>query len=541
MRPVAGAPRWLPIAVLLPVLCIALLGAGRDALAHAGLERVQPADGAVVAAAPAAFAITFNEPTAPLVVSLVRPDGSRLRLTGIARDDTTLRIPAPPGLANGTYVLSWRVVSADGHPVAGSAVFSVGAPSAAAAPAAARVDWPLRAAIWAARVVLYGGLFFGVGGAVFLCWIGDGAPSAGPVVRGALVAGLVAAPLSLGLQGLDALGLAFHALAQPATWRAGWTTSYGATALGTADAMLAGLLALARPGRLGRPLSLVALIAAGCAMAASGHAGTAPPRWLTRPAVFLHVVGIAAWLGALAPLGAALATGRRDGGALLGGFSRAIPFAVLPLTAAGILLAVVQVGHVAALWTTAYGRVLLAKLALLVVLFGLAVLNRFWLTVPAGRGEARAIRRLRRSITAEIGLAAAILAVAALWRFTPPPRLLVAPPAIVHLNGTSAAATLGIAPGRVGPATASITLRDRHGMPLTPLAVTLVLANPRAGIEAARRAADRAGDGTWRVDALAVPVAGTWSVRIEVLVSTFELETLEGTVAISSGPRAGSE
>ena len=60
-----------------------------------------------------------------------------------------------------------------------------------------------------------------------------------------------------------------------------------------------------------RALSAIALVGVGLSLAVSGHAATAPPEWLTRPAMFLHGVGVAFWVGALAPLVAMARTGRR--------------------------------------------------------------------------------------------------------------------------------------------------------------------------------------------------------------------------------------
>ena len=149
---------------------------------------------------------------------------------------------------------------------------------------------------------------------------------------------------------------------------------------------MAGLVALSLGGSAAKVLSLLALVGVGAALAASGHARAGYPRWLTRPAVFLHAVGIAFWVGALVPLGAALASPGAPGVAALRRFSQIAPFAVLPLIAAGIALAVVQLRSIDALWTTAYGNVFLIKMALLVPLFTLAVLNRYRLTQPAVSG-----------------------------------------------------------------------------------------------------------------------------------------------------------
>ncbi len=109
-------------------LLLALPSAG-SAFAHATLLKAEPADGSTLAEAPAAFVLTFNEPVSPIALRLIEPDGSGRDLAGAVARDAVVSIPAPP-LAKGTHALSWRVISADGHPVGGSVVFSVGSISA---------------------------------------------------------------------------------------------------------------------------------------------------------------------------------------------------------------------------------------------------------------------------------------------------------------------------------------------------------------------------------------------------------------------------
>ena len=107
------------------------------------------------------------------------------------------------------------------------------------------------------------------------------------------------------------------------------------------------------------------------------------------------------------------------------------------------MLAVIQVGKPAALLSTAYGNVLLAKIALLLVLFALVAVNRWRLTGPAAKGEAKAVRRLCRAIAVESLIVLAVFAVAATWRFTPPPRALAvaaAEPASIHIHSDKAMA-----------------------------------------------------------------------------------------------------
>lgn len=529
-------PFWRLVLLAAAFVAITLLVPVTSASAHASLVRAIPADGSVVANAPRSFTLSFSEPTSPLVLKLIRPDGSSTPLDRFVLRNATLEIEAPGDLGAGTYVLSWRVVSEDGHPVGGSAVFSIGAPSAGPAPASDEtVDRPVRMAIWVAKVGLYAGLFVGVGGAFFMRWIDGASRPDSRLARSAMLAGLIAAALSVGLQGLDALGVPLSDLPRSVVWQAGFSTSYGATALVAAIALLAGLASLELKGVPGKGLSALALVTVGAALAASGHASAAHPQWLARPAVFLHGVGIAFWAGSLVPLGAALASPGSHAAAVLRRFSRTIPFALLPLVVAGMLLAIIQLGSLDALWSTAYGQVFLLKLALLVPLFGLAAVNRFRLTGTAAHGQPAATRRLRRSILAETMLVVAILGVAAVWRFTPPPRALAeaaAAPATIHIHTDKAMADLTVTPGRAGPVTVSIVAMTGDFGPLAPKEVTLVLSNPAAGIEQIKRPATKAAGGVWRIDDLTIPRPGKWSVRIDVLISDFELVKLEGQIDI---------
>ena len=504
------------------------------ALAHAALTGVVPADGAVVDAPPQRLSLSFSEPVSPLVLKLVLPDGQVRVLDRFVLRDSTLEITPPEGLGTGTHVLTWRVVSEDGHPVGGSAVFSIGAPGNVPQAGAEAVDWPVRAALWLARTALYAGLFFGIGGIFAVSWLMPG--TAPWPVRAALPLGLLATVLSLGLQGLDALGTPLSGLVDPAVWKAGLVTSFGATVAALAAAFcLAILAACVRPAALRRWASLAALVLGSGALALSGHASAASPQWLTRPAVFIHAVTIAMWVGALLPLASAL---RRDGDAgrmALGRFSRLIPLCVGLLAAAGVVLAVIQVGTPAALLSTAYGNVLLAKIALLVLLAALVAVNRWMLTGPAASGEARAVRRLCRAVAVESLIVLAIFAVAAAWRFTPPPRALAiaaAEPASVHIHSDKAMAEVTVTPGHAGPVDVSAVILTADFAPLAAKEVSFVFSNPEAGIEPMRRKAELQTDGSWRAADVVLPLAGPWQVRVDVLISDFELVRLQDTVDI---------
>jgi len=292
----------------------------------------------------------------------------------------------------------------------------------------------LAAAIWLARIALYIGLFVGVGGAFFAAWVIAGGARRGVdpdrmagarIIDAALLLGLLSAAASPGLQGADMLGLGAASGMQWHTWRTGAGSPYRIT-LGIAACAM-GLALVARPVRrpgAARPASLLALIGVGLALAASGHASTAPPQWATRAAVFLHATGVALWVGALLPLAGTLRAGSLLGPRVLTRFSRLVVYPLAALVLTGLTLAVIQLGDFSALPGTDYGRVLVLKLALVPLVLLLAAANRWRLTGAAVRGEPGGAGRLRRSIAVETVMLLAILAVVALWRFTVPPRSL---------------------------------------------------------------------------------------------------------------------
>ena len=502
------------------------------AFAHASLVRAEPADGAMLAETPRALRLTFNEPVSVLVMRLIGPSGEVVAPTAAAENNVVTI--TPPLLRQGSHVLSWRVVSADGHPVGGSFVFSIG--TASGSSVAASRNTPARLALWGAKLAIYVGMILGIGGVFFQSWATTtGRAQARTVTVALLVGGLIAAPLSVGLQGLDALDLPVSQLMLAEVWRAGWETAYGLTALTAECAMVAGLLALVAPVRLGRALALVGLLGIGLALLLSGHAGTVEPRWLTRSAVFFHGITVAFWIGALIPLVVAIRSGDRDA---LMRFSRLIPIPLAILIATGCLLMFVQLDRVDALWTTRYGLVLSGKLALVAVLVSLAAANRFAL-VPhfAATGSVSAGRPLATSIRIELALAIIILALVASWRFTPPPRALAASEQIaVHVHGERAMAQIEIEPRRGRSAAMSVLLLDGELRPLTAKELTVVFTNAAAGIEPMRHQAMNEEGTNWRIDDVRIPVAGRWRLRVEILISDFEKIVIEDDAELPRMP-----
>lgn len=146
-----------------------------------------------------------------------------------------------------------------------------------------------------------------------------------------------------------------------------------------------------------------------------------------------HLLAAGVWIGALAAFFLLLAVRRPDGAAVgalhgaLKGFSGIGSAVVAVIVASGLVNSWFLVGpdHVADLARTLWGELLLAKLALFLLMLGLASLNRFRLTprleaALAGRPQT-ALAALRRSVALEGALGLAVLALVAVLGTQPPP------------------------------------------------------------------------------------------------------------------------
>lgn len=514
---------------------LALLAHVAAAWAHASLSAADPPDGAVVEAAPQRYSLTFSEPVSPLSLVLVRPDGSSAPLDRFSVRDRIVEVEAPAGLERGTHVLSWRVVSQDGHPIGGLVFFSIGEASAEPPLVEEFVDGTVVEGVRFTKVALYVGLFAGVGGAfarrILMPDIGAGARA----VVAALVLGAAGAVLSVGFQGLDALGAQAGRIAEPVVWSTGFGTTHGRTVIAALAAFVLAGSAFVLTGFPAQAAACAALLLAGASLALSGHASAAAPQWLMRPAVFLHAVAIAAWIGALAPLGLALKRGEPGAQKALRRFSRAVPAVVAVLAVSGAAQAVVQVGHPRAMLDTAYGQVFLVKLALLAGLFALAGVNRWLLTARVEAGDPVATRRQARMVAAETLVVLLIFAAAASWRFTPPPRVLAAAaaePATEYIHTDRALAYIWVLPGRAGAVDVSVNVLTGDFELLDAREVAVVFSNPNAGVAPFSHPLTRRGEANWRAEGLTIPQAGLWRVRVDVLIDDVESARLEGQIRI---------
>lgn len=560
--------RSLLVAAL--VALIASLGtSGSAVLAHAEVVEITPANNAVVPDAPAAVTVRFTEPVSLSGGSTqVFDDTGEVIATDGSVSDSTVTIPLPSELADGTYVVAWRVISADSHPISGSSVFSVGAPSTTSPiDIDAGPEIPAVASGWrvAAMAASYAGVLAALGGWWFARrWYamahrrGVADPDAetdGDVIDA--LAGLDRWRVIAGVTGIVALLLALPV--RLVTVGGGWdalsdgdfvsdtlTGPIGAATLVTILGVL-GLL-LVRPSHVNKEtiaLGLLASLAALGGFAIEGHTRTKDPTWLMIVSDIVHTGAGAVWFGGVVVLAVMLrrATGAWRARAVLDVSTSALA-AVVVVSVAGVVMSVIVLPTFNALADTGYGLALMVKVALVIVLVAMGAKNRLVL-VPAieeseesGDSTAAdlAVRRLRRMVTGELVVFAALLVATATLVGRSPvvagdatgttseehENTGILQPVTVPLSTGVGSVTITLDPGQVGSNMLMLTLVDNDGAPLTLVEPpTVELREEVRGIGPLALSPDDIGNSTYHA-LTDIPFEGTWQVSVRARTSTFD-------------------
>ncbi|MFE7787359.1 copper resistance CopC/CopD family protein [Streptomyces nigrescens] len=408
--------RLLVVALALAGTLIGALGGAAPASAHAALTGSTPAQGSVVDRAPEQVTLTFSEGVAmgDDSIRVLDPQGKRVddkKLRNLSSDHVVkYGAGLPPGLRDGTYTVAWQAVSADSHPVAGAFTFSVGAPSKTTAPVAQQeAGGGLVGALYGiARYLAYAGFVLLVGGAAFVVACRPAAALVRSVQRlvvygWALLAGTTVAMLLLrspytGSGNLadvfDLGGLQQVLITKPGAALISRLLLLAAAALFVA--VLFGAYARAHEpagadadseGQARRRKDLTFGLGFGGVIVATGlaatwamaeHASTGLQPTVAMPVDVLHLLAVAAWLGGLAALVVSLYWGPPVERTAVRRFSRLAFGSVVVLVATGLYQSWRQVGTWQALTDTTYGRLLLVKVALVVVLVGISWMSRQW-------------------------------------------------------------------------------------------------------------------------------------------------------------------
>jgi copper transport protein len=472
---------WIAAAV-----AVAALAAPAAASAHAYLTHTVPAASVTLNTAPREVALTFDEAVEPRFALILVSDANGNTVTA----GTVSRSPANPDtllvplkkLPEGWYLVYWRAISVDGHPVQGVFTFAVG-PNPGPPPqfvpphvSASATSTPLVIARWLALLTTMTavGLFvlrMLIARPVVARVEGTSLRALSRAVVIATVLGLIAVPAYLEeATAIDSLRSFWAVSTLVPLWR---TTAFGRAyvdlllifALFSVAAWAA--LWVDRPEQPRRSVASLLALVGGLAAAAAvvvvpgagGHAAQTSPRGLSVLLDWLHVGSGALWLGGLIGLlvlWRSLPAARRVAGLVVAvpRFSNVAFVSVLVLLGTGVGASIIHLPVLSALWQTTYGVVILIKAGILAAAMALGAVNLLRTKPQLRTAGESAARLLRRLITVEALLVSgAVLAAAVLSSLAPPP---------------PAFAKEGSALAKVGPGVVSKTV-TRNGYTLALL------------------------------------------------------------------------
>jgi copper transport protein len=530
------------------------------ASAHAVLVSSTPVDGSRVNTEPAQVRLTFDEPVGLIAADEqvisgagARADTGRPRL---AEGGTTIVLPLKPHLPHGTYSATWRVVSADTHVVSGSITFGLGVQPGAGVAAGPDHTGQLDATADIAEGLIYAGLVLLAGTAAAarllwpwtllsrrvrgLAWAGWAALAAGTAAEFVLqgpravnaswaavfrlrdMGGTLAAPFGQELAARVALLLLIVPLLT-GRWPGGrWPGGRwpGRRSPG------------GRNGRTGDVPRAAAGLALLVSVAVAGHEAAGRDVALALPAAVLHLASMAVWLGGLVVLGLAVLPALRRGtqtsaDAGLRRWSVTAYSCVICLVVTGEYQASRQVSPVQALWSTRYGVLLLAKVALVAVMLAAALLAERRVigtaatppapgAAPGAAGRGSLVRAVRRSVGIEIAAAVLVLAVTAVLVSEPPARTTFGPPVTLSAPLGTDHVSVRIDTTRRGAQAMTLRILTATGVPAPARTVTATLSSAQvAALHLTLRRVTPDGS-RWATSAAVVPLPGVWTLTLAV-------------------------
>jgi copper transport protein len=526
------------------------LAAAPAASAHAIIIASTPANDAVLASSPKSITLTFNEPVETQFGAVLIYDGEAKQASSgkvTQPDKESVAVTVDDKLPNGTYTVTWRVISGDTHPISGAFVFHVGAPGKNATGVATEVlgsgaAKSVRVLFTIDRFLRFALILLIAGGLTMLVTALTSAREdikrrLAWAIFGCAMALVLVSFAGIGLQGAYAGGFGALKMFDPGLWPTVLDSAFGEIWL--LQAVVASLIAVLaaligrRPSR-GGSVSLTALTLAPAAVllvlpAFSGHARV--EGGLSILADTVHVAAAAAWTGGLAFVLAALILSGPDRWRLA---SRAVPrFSQIAVVSVGVLLlsgvtnGYLQIRELHGLWDTGYGVLLLVKTGLVLPVLALGAYNNRYVVGRLRDAIASVTeqRRFLKAVAVELSIVTAVVAVTS--------ALVVKPPAKAALTMAagpwSTTTEMGpmqlefhVAPAEAGANTLSLSLVGDDDRPADVDEAKIVASLPSKNIGPLRYTAHRAEPGHYAAHGATFPVAGDWTVRIEVRRGEFD-------------------
>lgn len=519
------------------------------ASAHAVLTSTNPIRGAVLSSAPVEVVLTFSESVrqVPDKIRVIGPDGERVDRGDPTFAGPVVTISVDQGAGRGTYLVSYRVISADSHPVAGGYTYSVGAPSTPPTLDGGNdIDPVVNTAVKVAKYLGYAGLVFLVGPVLVLTLLWPARLSRrGPAALIWTGVGLVAFATVAGVW----LQVPYTAGGGPFDVTAGELRDVLGTTFGTAHLVRLGLLAaivlllrplLRGPTESGRADQILLMVLGGAALLTwplAGHPAASPVAAVSVVVDAVHLASMAVWLGGLVMLFTFLLrrAEERELEAVLPVWSRWALLAVTALVLAGTVQALIEVGTPDALLSTRYGQLLIAKVALLAVVIAVAAYAR---RLIARRVAPGAPGRLRRAVGVELAFTAVVLALSATLVQTTPARTAAANETTTVGDYYSANLTsdifnlqVEIDPATIGNNSIHLYAYDLAGKPLKVVEWRGTAALPAGDVAPIDIPLLPLTD-NHATGELTFSLAGDWDLRFTVRISDIDQATVNATVPI---------
>ncbi len=528
------------LAILVGVLALGTTAAS----AHATLESSSPADGQSVLTSPSEIRITFSEAVTTISggLSVLDADGKTVDVgNSEVVGGRTLVAPISETLSDGTYVATYRVLSADGHPVSGSLLFAVGAGaldrSAQPSSSGDRL-WEIIGGI--SRFIMYLAALVAAGVAFFLAFIHDHAEDRWRIVPFVRIGSILALLSAIGIvmsQAALLTGKGAGAVTDSTVLRDVLNQNLGWSLALLMIGLAAVHLSTDIPKKVvSQSLALYGGLAVTVSFAVWGHATELSPTAISLAADAIHATAAALWLGGLVGLVMVLSvrtpeTVRTTAG-IIGRFSRMAFWSVIALTLAGLTLTITGSGaSLNSILTTTWGQLVLAKIGLTLIIVLIAAWNRRTLvpslTSPTENTGELAVRwaTLLRTIRAEAVLLVAVVALTAIVVNVPPARTAVVAKADrvdITQRVDTGNVQLSVDPAIVGPNTVAVRYTDGTGQPINVAnSMSIEFSQPSAGLEPITRQVPASEPGVFVIQGNELSIPGTWTITIAVRTGDF--------------------
>ena len=526
------------LAILVGVLALGTTAAS----AHATLESSSPADGQSVLTSPSEIRITFSEAVTTISdgLSVLNADGKTVD-TGSSEivDGQTLVAPISETLSDGTYVATYRVLSADGHPVSGSFLFGVGegALDQSALPSSNGDRlWEIIGGI--SRFIMYLAALVAAGVAFFLAFIHDRAEDRWRIVPFVRIGSILALFSAIGIvMSQAALLTGKGAVTDSNVLRGVLNQNLGWSLALLMIGLAAVHLSTDIPKKVvSQSFALSGGLAVTVSFAVWGHATELSPTAISLAADAIHATAAALWLGGLVGLVMVLSlrTSETVGSTagIIGRFSLMAFWSVIALTIAGLTLTITgSDANLNSILTTTWGQLVLAKIGLTLIIVLIAAWNRRTLvpslTNPTKNTGELAVRwaTLLRTIRAEAVLLVAVVALTAIVVNLPPARTAVVA-TTDRVDITQRVDTgnvqLSVDPAIVGPNTVAVRYTDGTGQAVNVAnSMSIEFSQPSAGLEPITRQVPSSEPGVFVIQGNELSIPGTWTITIAVRTGDF--------------------